>query len=86
MSPVADAPAAIPPELLDAALGLPPAARREMGERLLASLHTSPPLSPEWRDEIARRLAADDAGQLRGYSLSETAAYLQAVVDEGRRP
>ncbi len=73
----------VPAEVMDAVMALPPDARRALAEQALASLHTPAPLSPDWKEEIARRLAADDAGQMKGYTLEETAAYLQTVVDEG---
>ena len=49
----------VPAEVMDAVMALPPDARRELAEQALASLHTPAPLSPEWKEEIARRLAGE---------------------------
>ena len=85
MPTIADGPATIPTELMAAVMALPPDTRRELAEQALASLHTPAPLSPEWKEEIARRLKDQDEGRARYYTLEETMEHLRRVaVEEGR--
>lgn len=55
-------------EILTAALNLPPHERTELAEVLLGSTDGSDEtlISPEWREEIARRGAAYERGELTG--------------------
>jgi len=55
-------------DILSAALSLPPHQRTELAEALLGSTDTSDEIqiSPEWREEIARRGAAYERGELKG--------------------
>jgi len=55
-------------EILTAALNLPPHERTELAEVLLGSAETSDEtlISPKWREEIARRTAAYERGELKG--------------------
>lgn len=78
-------PTTVPAEVMDAVMALPPDARRALAEQALASLHTPAPLSPEWKEELARRLKAMDDGQMPSYTLAEAMGYLRAV-DLASRP
>lgn len=51
-------------KVVAAALGLPPALRAFVAEKLIESLDApdSPPLSAKWRKEVRRRCAALDRG------------------------
>ena len=54
-------------EILSAALTLPLRERTELAEVLLESTSGGEPdISAEWRDEIARRSAAYERGELKG--------------------
>jgi putative addiction module component (TIGR02574 family) len=60
-------------EILSAALGLPVHERTELAEVLLESTDTGDetPISAEWREEIARRGAAYERGELKGRPWKE---------------
>lgn len=56
-------------EILSAALSLPEQQRTELADVLLASTDVDDAefeISAEWREEIARRSAAYDRGELKG--------------------
>ena len=61
--------------LLEQALQLPLDEQTELAHRILAHAgEASEPLSPEWQEEIARRIAAFDAGEVDDVPLSEILA------------
>ena len=84
MTTALEAIGAVPTAVMDAALGLPPEARRRLADLLLESLAAPGSLSPEWKEELARRLRAEEAGQMRFYTPDEVDAHLAAVDAETR--
>jgi putative addiction module component (TIGR02574 family) len=50
--------------VLTLALDLPDADRAEIAAVLLESLEPQPEVEPAWREEVARRIAAIDAGEV----------------------
>jgi len=71
-------------ELLDAALALPEDERAELAELLTASLDPSPSsLHPAWKDEIRRRAAELDSGQVKPIPWAEVQRSALAQL-EGR--
>jgi putative addiction module component (TIGR02574 family) len=58
-------------ELLEEAMTLPRAERSFVAERLLESLDYETPLSAEWSEEIARRIARRESGESRVYTREE---------------
>jgi hypothetical protein len=76
----------LPAGLIEVIRSLPPAAKAELAKLLAEPSEPNPPfeISPEWRDEIARRIAALDSGEMPTYSLEETMAYLEKVDLESR--
>lgn len=66
--------------LVDEALALPLAERSYVAERLLRSLEDERPLTDEWREEIARRVARRERGESRPYSREEVRRDVQAVL------
>jgi putative addiction module component (TIGR02574 family) len=69
-------------DLLHAALNLPESERAEMADLLVASLSsTSTSLHPAWTDELRRRTAEIDAGQLRPLPLEEVRQQVQAQLN-----
>lgn len=66
--------------LVEEALNLPLPERSYLVERLLLSLDEDRPLSDEWREEIARRVARRAAGESRTFSREEVRHDVQAVL------
>lgn len=66
--------------LVDEALTLPLAERSYVAERLLVSLEDERPLSDEWREEIARRVARRESGESRTFSREEVRRDVAAVL------
>jgi putative addiction module component (TIGR02574 family) len=67
------------------ALKLTPEERTELIETLADTVLPAPPLHPDWRAEIARRVADMDAGRTRFIPADEAMAALAARI-QGRRP
>jgi hypothetical protein len=76
----------LPAGLADVVQSLPQAAKDELAKLLAEPTEPSPPfeLSKEWQDEILRRIAAMDSGEMPTYTLEETMAYLEQVDLESR--
>jgi putative addiction module component (TIGR02574 family) len=66
--------------IVDEALALPLAERSFIVGRLLLSLDEDRPLSDEWREEIARRVARREAGESRSVSREEVRRDVQALL------
>ena len=66
--------------IVDEALALPLAERSYVAGRLLLSLDDDRPLSDEWREEIARRVARSEAGESRSFSRDEVRLDVQALL------
>ncbi len=66
--------------LVDEALALPRAERSYVAERLLSRLEEERPLSNEWREEIARRVARRERGESRSFSQEEVHQDVQALL------
>ncbi|HEY0036380.1 MAG TPA: addiction module protein [Longimicrobium sp.] len=64
--------------LESAALQLPRGERARLTERLLASLDDDPRIEQAWADEIAERLRAYRAGEMRTFSEEEAS---QRIAD-----
>lgn len=58
-------------QLTAQALDLPAEQRAVLAETLLESIEPTPPLSPEWEAEIARRVAEVDRGEVTCRPWSE---------------
>lgn len=58
-------------QLTAQALDLPAEQRAVLAETLLESIEPTPPLSPEWEVEIARRVAEVDRGEVTCRPWSE---------------
>jgi len=58
-------------QLTALALDLPAEQRAVLAETLLESIEPTPPLSPEWEAEIARRVAEVDRGEVTCRPWSE---------------
>jgi putative addiction module component (TIGR02574 family) len=74
-------------ELLDAALALPETERAELAELIAASL--TPPTSslhPAWGEELRRRAAEIDSGQVKPIPWEEVRKQAQAQLDAGSPP
>jgi putative addiction module component (TIGR02574 family) len=69
----------------DAAMKLSPEDRELLVERLIASLDPGDALHPDWRDEIARRMADLQAGRARLVPADEAMMRLTAHIHR-RRP
>ena len=69
-------------ELLEEAMTLPRAERSFVAERLLESLDQDTPLSPEWNEEIARRIARRESGESRVYTREEIRRDVQALLSK----
>jgi putative addiction module component (TIGR02574 family) len=67
------------------AMKLPPQERAELAETLADSVLPAPALALDWQAELARRVAAMDAGQMRFVPADEALAALTARI-ESRRP
>lgn len=65
-------------QVLEAAMALSEAERRELASVLWESVEEDrgPPLSPEWRAEIARRIREIDSGEVQLLSEEEVNARL----------
>ena len=74
---------------LDAVLAdapkLSPGDRVELAETLAGSALPAPSLHPDWQAEIARRVAAMDAGRTRVVAVDEALDMLAGRI-ESRRP
>ena len=69
----------IPVELLEAeVLGLPPAQRSRLLDRLVASLDADPEWEEAWEQEADRREALIESGQSQWISGEEVVAKLRA--------
>ena len=68
-----------------AALELSTEERAELIERLIDTVLPAPPLHPAWEAEIARRLAALDAGTVASIPADKVRAELRDLI-EGREP
>lgn len=67
--------------LLDAALGLPEPERAELAELIAASLTSAPSsLHPAWGEELRRRAAEIDSGQVRPVPWDEARRQVQAQL------
>lgn len=71
--------------VLEAALKLPIDAQYELASRLEAELHggeedSAPPLSKEWENEIALRVAEVDAGTAELIPAGEVLAEMRAML------
>jgi putative addiction module component (TIGR02574 family) len=67
-------------EILDAALTLPPQERADLADVLLASADADDArfeISAAWREEIARRGAAYERGELKGRTWEEFEAEIR---------
>jgi putative addiction module component (TIGR02574 family) len=69
-------------EIVSEALGLPPAVRALLAERLLESLDvaTGGELSPEWREEIQRRCGEIDRGTAQLHNAEDVFARAYAKL------
>ena len=89
MTTAAESPGAVPAELMDAALGLPPDAREAFGVLLLDSLEpglVDPATAGRaWTAEVARRLAAFERGELVATDWRLALAGVEQRLQE-RRP
>ena len=66
--------------LVDEALALPLTERSYVAERLLRSLDDDRPLSDEWREEIARRVARRLRGESGTFSRDDVRADVNTVL------
>jgi putative addiction module component (TIGR02574 family) len=73
--------------LLRSALALPQAERSEIAGRLLESLEPPPEVGVEeaWREEVAARVAALDAGEVKTIAWEEVRDRLLVKLSERRR-
>ena len=69
-------------ELLEKAMALPRAERSFVAERLLESLDSDASLSPEWSEEIARRVSRRESGESRVYTQDEIHSEVQALLSK----
>jgi putative addiction module component (TIGR02574 family) len=69
-------------KILDGALALPAEARAALVDALSASLEPVD-VSPEWRDEIRRRIEAIERGEAQLVSWADVRARLRAKNDAG---
>jgi putative addiction module component (TIGR02574 family) len=72
--------------LTKAALKLSADERAELAERLIASVEPPEPLHPAWEAEIARRIAALDAGRTKTIPGDQVFAELRATLDARDKP
>ncbi len=89
MTTAVETPAAVPAELIDAALGLPPDAREAFGVLLLDSLEpglVDPATAGRaWTAEVTRRLAAFERGDMAATDWRQALARVEQRLQE-RRP
>jgi len=73
-------------DILSAAMTLDAEARARIVDKLQESLHgsTSPQIDAAWRAELEDRAAADDRGEMEGFSLDETMQYLEERLKRRR--
>jgi putative addiction module component (TIGR02574 family) len=67
-------------EIEAVALGLPGEQLDELIDRLAAHRGMNPDLEQEWLDEVQRRVAEYDAGEVKGIPMEETLAKLRAML------
>jgi putative addiction module component (TIGR02574 family) len=72
-------------EILNAALALPEDERAELAELIAASL-PSGSLHLAWGDELRRRAAEIDSGQVKPIPWDEVRKQVQAQLDAGSQP
>ena len=72
-------------EILNAALALPEDERAELAELITASLPSSS-LHPAWGDELRRRAAEIDSGEVKPVPWDEVRKQVQAQFDAGSQP
>ena len=70
--------------IAEQAMQLTPEDREVLVERLIASLESAEPVHPDWRDEIARRVADMDAGRVRFVPADEAMAELATHIHSRR--
>jgi putative addiction module component (TIGR02574 family) len=75
-------------QLYQAALALPEDERAELAGRLLDSLapDTPSPPHPAWREELRRRLAQVDSGEVTPVPWGEVKGAAWEALDEGEAP
>jgi len=83
----ASTPSSLPAGLADVVRSLPQAAKDELAKLLTEPSDPSPPfeLSPEWREEIARRIEAVRSGRILTVPVEESIARLRRFAAEGAR-
>jgi putative addiction module component (TIGR02574 family) len=64
------------------AMTLAPEERTELIERLVDSVLPAPPLHPAWQEELARRVAELDAGQVQAVPAHEVMARVRALIEQ----
>lgn len=69
-------------ELENLLLQLPQQERARLAERLIASLDDESELEKTWYDEVERRLAEFESGQMESVSAEEVFSALQARLKE----
>ena len=69
-------------ELENLLLQLPQPERARLAERLIASLDDESELEKTWYDEVERRLAEFESGQMESVSAEEVFSALQARLKE----
>jgi putative addiction module component (TIGR02574 family) len=67
-------------EIEAVALELPDEQLDELIDRLAMRRGMSPDLEQEWLDEVQRRVAEYDAGEVQGIPMEETLAKLRAML------
>lgn len=73
-------------EILNAALALPESQRAELAELIEASLTSPSSLHPAWGEELQRRAAEIDSGQVKPIPWGEVREQVQAQLDAGSQP
>jgi putative addiction module component (TIGR02574 family) len=78
-------------EILDRVRKLPPEAREDIVNELLDELeptgspYTSEAVRLAWKEEIARRIAAFERGEMETMTVEESLAAIDAALEEARR-
>jgi putative addiction module component (TIGR02574 family) len=76
----------VPQDLIERAMALSTSARRRLAELLLGQPEPVPfEISPEWREEILRRVEAVRNGTMPTISAEESIARLRRYAAEGTR-